>query len=279
MTPILQNGDNLLTSSPTAKLLEIRMVDRSNLRLGKGAAKFDHRVRSFDRYTTSRLPAPPESVNWLGTRTDWGMYLNDQLGDCTICGMVHGLQVVTQDANVPYNPTDNDALRYYEVIDGFNPNDSTNTDNGGILADVLAFVTKHGFCGQHLAGSCSIDFRNQLHVMQAIDLFAHLYVGVQLPISAQTQEVWDIPPGTNMDDHNWAPGGWGGHCVSVHAFDKDGVTCITWGAPLKITWRWWNAYADEAFGLLWYDWIKAKTGLSPSGFDIKELLADTIALR
>lgn len=250
------------------------MVDHSQMRLGKRAPVFHPGLRDFALYAPA-LPAP-KPTDWLGGQTDWGMFLNDQEGDCTIASKIHGLQVVAKQAGFPFAPTDNDAQHYYEVIDGYNPADPS-TDQGGVISDVLAYIAKNGFCGQKLAGACRVDPQNDLHVDLAIALFADLDVGVQLPISAQTQDVWDVPEGQALTG-DFEPGSWGGHDISVHAFDADGnLTCITWGGPKKLTRRWLKAYCDEAYGLLWAAWIKGD-GKSPSGFDLKALLADTRGL-
>lgn len=86
---------------------------------------------------------------------------------------------------------------------------------------------------------------------------------MQLPKSAQTQDVWDVDTSPNGQ-----PGSWGGHCVFVPDYDANGLTCITWGAPKKMTWGFWGTYCDEAHALLSPDWQP------PAGFDMAALQAD-----
>ena len=98
---------------------------------------------------------------------------------------------------------------------------------------------------------------------QAIALFGGLYIGLSLPLSAQTQDVWDVDTSPNGKR-----GSWGGHCVFVPDYDATGLTCITWGAPKKMTWPFWGTYCDEAHALLSPNWK------APAGFDLAALQAD-----
>jgi hypothetical protein len=82
--------------------------------------------------------------------------------------------------------------------------------------------------------------------------------------------VWTVPPGGPTGQG--APGSWGGHAVPIVAYDARGLICITWGELMRMTWQFWNAYCDEAYGLLSPDWIAA--GKAPAGFDWQQLVAD-----
>jgi hypothetical protein len=37
-------------------------------------------------------------------------------------------------------------------------------------------------------------------------------------------------------------------------YDKDYITCITWGAVKRMTWRFWAQCADECYAILGKDW-------------------------
>jgi hypothetical protein len=253
------------------------MVDHSAMKLGKLPRKHDYRIKSFGSYLRKELP-PPAPVSWFKDQTDFGTLLNDQLGDCTIASKLHGRQIVTLNAQASeFQATDAMALESYRDIDGYRDGDPS-TDQGGIIVNVLDYIAKRGFWGGVLKGYCSVNPGNDLHVDQAIALFGVLDVGVQLPASAQTQEVWDLPEGQALEG-DWAVGSWGGHDISIHEFDADGnLVCITWGAKKIITRRWFKTYCDEAYALLWADWIEAG-GMSPSHFDYETLFADMAAIR
>ena len=44
-----------------------------------------------------------------------------------------------------------------------------------------------------------------------------------------------------------------------------------------MTWQFWNAYCDEAYGLLSPDWVNA--GKTPAGFDWQQLVTDMNELK
>ena len=71
------------------------MADHSKMKLGRKAIKTDSRTLAFGDYLTPGLPPPPPSADWTKGITSWGMMLNDTLGDCTIAGAAHAIQVWT----------------------------------------------------------------------------------------------------------------------------------------------------------------------------------------
>jgi hypothetical protein len=135
-------------------------------------------------------------------------------------------------------------------------------------------------------------------VATAIWLFGGAYIGLELPITAQNQEVWDVPKNPGGNDE---PGSWGGHAVYLVGYESGlGVrgqglgaetsapaspnppslipnpctlTCITWGQVKKMTWAWFEKYCSEAYALVSKDWLKS-SGVAPSGFDLATLESD-----
>jgi hypothetical protein len=116
---------------------------------------------------------------------------------------------------------------------------------------------------------------NHLHVRQASTLFGGIYIGLELPVTAQDQDVWAVPAGGAKGPG--APGSWGGHAVNVVGYDAHGLTVITWGAKKRMTWAFWDAYCEEAYALLSRDFIRA-SGKAPSGFSLAQLQKDLAAL-
>jgi hypothetical protein len=135
--------------------------------------------------------------------------------------------------------------------------------------DVLNAWRRNGLVGHQLAAFADPHPSNLEEVRQAISLFGGVYIGLALPITAQSQDIWDVG---SPDDPDAEPGSWGGHCVYVPKYDAYGFTCITWGAPKQMTLDFWNEYCDEAHALLSNDWLSAKG--SPGGFDVAQLKAD-----
>ena len=248
------------------------MADYAKLKLGRKAIKTDSRTLKLGKYLTPSLPTPPASADWTKGIASWGVMLNDTLGDCTIAGCGHAVQVWT--ANTGHEVTLPNATieKYYEKWDGYKPGDPS-TDTGGIELDVLNDWRKQGFARHKLMAFADPRPGNLTEIRQSIALFGGVYIGLAMPITAQKQDVWDVVPNGGADAR---PGSWGGHCVFVPKYDETGFTCITWGAPQKMTIAFWNKYCDEAHTLLSPDWIAAKG--SPSGFDQAQLLADLQAI-
>ncbi len=238
------------------------MADHSLMKLGKKPRRDDARTLRLARYLTPALPAPPASVTNSHGVSEWGMMLNDKIGDCTIAGVAHAIQVWTLAKGNEVTVPDSTVLQYYEQWDGYDPNNPA-TDQGGVELDVLNDWRKQGFSGHELKAYADTNPHNTPHVKQAVYLFGGMYVGLLLPISAKTQEMWDVD-----NSPNGQAGSWGGHCVFVPDYDANSLTCITWGQLKKMTWNFWMTYCDEAHALLSMDWQP------PAGFDIAMLEMD-----
>ncbi len=238
-------------------------------RLGRKARKTDTRTLQLAKYFTPEIPAPPASVDWSKGITSWGSFLNNTLGDCTIAGGLHAIQVWSANASTEASLTDAEALQYYEDWDGYNPNNPA-TDQGGIELDVLTDWKQQGLAGHALDAFAEVQPAHINDVKQTISLFGGTYIGLALPQSAQAQvgSLWDVTYGPEGE-----PGTWGGHCVFVVGYDANGLTCITWGALQRMTWDFWLEYVDESYALISPDWIE-KAGKTPNGFDLAQLQAD-----
>jgi hypothetical protein len=248
--------------------MSLEKVVLPGMRLGRKALKIDSRTLKMAKYLAAGLPPAPPSVDWTKGTTAWGMMLNDQLGCCTIAGLGHAIQTWENNSGEPCSVNDTDILQGYENFDHYNPQDPS-TDQGGIELDVLTDFKKQGFAGATLSSFVAVNVKNLAEVRQAIDLFGGVYIGVELPLSAQGQTTWDVVSPSSYANQ---AGSWGGHCVWVPKYDATSFTCITWGAPLPITVAFWEAYVDEAYALLSPQWIEA---IPPAGrFDLATLQAD-----
>lgn len=238
------------------------MADHSLMRLGKRPPKVDSRTLRLARYFTAELAPPPLSLMWTKSVTSFGMMLNDQLGCCTEAGKGHAIQVWTLNTGTMVTVPDSVVLSAYETECGYDPSDSA-TDQGGVEIDVLNDWRQNGFGGHTLSGYASINPANVIHVRQAIQLFGGTYIGLELPLSAQTQDEWDADSSSNGQ-----PGTWGGHCVFCVGYDADGVWCITWGQLKKMTWAFWNKYCSEAYALWSPDWtaVNCPVGVDTSAW-------------
>jgi hypothetical protein len=245
----------------------------SGKRLGRKAVKIDSRTLKLARYLLSTLPLPPVARDWTKGVTSFGMMRNDTLGDCTIAGCAHAVQVWSLNTGQEVTIGDAAIESAYSAWDGYVSGDAS-TDNGGVALDVLTNWRKSGLDGHKLEAFAAANVKNATEIEQAIDLFGGVYIGVALPLTAQDQSEWDVV----KDDGSGSSeaGSWGGHCVYVAAYDASSLTCITWGKPLKMTRQFWFKYCDEAYALFGTDWLKS--GKSPLGFDAATLNADLAAI-
>jgi hypothetical protein len=257
----------------------MELVDHSNMKLGRKAIVTDTRTLRLRKYLTPSLPNPPDSHTWLKGVTGFGEMGNDQLGDCICAACGHSDQVWSMN-NGPMNTLpDKTIVGAYENWCGYQPGNPS-TDNGGVILDVLNDWHNSDLGGVQLSAFMSATPGALKTIQQAIMLFGFVMIGLDLPITAQTQKVWDYIPSGGA---NAQPGSWGGHCVIVPAFDGDPrtvhhFTCISWGQPISMTKAFWLEYVDEAYTLLSPAWMSA-AGKSPTGFDLQQLLADQALIR
>lgn len=258
------------------------MTDHSQMKLGRKAVKKDPRTLKLAHYLAQTvLPQAPAAIDWGASISDWGMMANDRYGDCTCAGVGHMVRLWNEKNGNSVTIPDSTILELYSLVTGeegaaFDVNTGAN-DNGCAEIDVLNAFRNAGLAaapeGVHKINAyASVDPSKVDLLRAAIWLFGGTYIGIALPLSAQSQDVWDVASPADLSGNN-EPGSWGGHCVILTGYDADGLTCITWGAPKRLTWRWLAAYCDEAYALLSGEWL-AKSGLAPSDFNTEQLQAD-----
>ena len=243
----------------------------SKFRLGRKAVKTDSRTLRLAKYAQALAP-PPASVNWAKGITQFGMALNDTLGDCTIAGVAYAIQIWTANSQTEVTILDSIIQNYYSTWDGYVPGDPS-TDNGGVELDVLSDWKKNGFSGHLLTAYADPAVSNLTEIRQAIHLFLGLYIGLNV-----TNQVMDT---ANDPTVAWDIGGdqtiAGGHAVYVIGYDATFIYFISWGQIYKMTLFYWKAYVDEAHALMSPDLI-GSAGFAASGFNTTQLLADLAAI-
>jgi hypothetical protein len=237
---------------------DILVVDHSKMRLGKRPRRHDVRTLKLARYLTPSLPSAPARVDYSCGITDFGVMLNDQLGCCTIAAVAHAVQVWTANSGIEVSFPDSVILDYYKTWDGYDPANPATDQGGveldvlndwrqqgfaGQTLDAYAAIelgardsrfgirdTGHGTARQKLdvenpgSGVSGSGIRESLTpnppslIETAIWLFGGAYIGLELPLTAQTQEVWDLSADSS-DSADSQPGSWGGHAVYLVAYD------------------------------------------------------------
>jgi hypothetical protein len=193
------------------------------------------------------LPDPPTSLDLTGGRTDWGMMLNNTLGDCTCAAAGHEIQVWSGQT-----VTDSDIELAYEGACGYKPGDPS-TDNGGYVTQVMEYMRVTGIGGHKVVSHAEVNV-TELRVRQAMWLFGGIEVGVGLPVTAQAQvgQLWDVVDYAQAPDGT--PWSWGGHAIALVKYDTWSVWGVTWGQLQEMTWRWLMYYCDEAQAAISGEW-------------------------
>jgi hypothetical protein len=248
------------------------MINLAKMRLGKLAARHDPRTLQFANYLLPEaLSTNPPTVDWTTKVTQgWPMMRNDTVGDCTCAAAGHMIEEWTANATQIQIPSDDDIIKAYSAITGYNP-DVPSSDRGAAEIEVLKYWQKTGIAGHSIEAYAALEPGNHDHVKAATYIFGGCYIGLGLPVSAQKQRVWSVPPGGPQGQG--APGSWGGHAVPVVGYDSVHVTVVTWGALKKMTWGFWDAYCDEAYAIISEDWLTA-ADRTPIGFDMAALQKD-----
>lgn len=238
-----------------------------HLRLGRLASRPEDRKRTLK--LTDYLPtlqAPP-SANVAPAITSWPMYANDRLGDCTCAASGHMVGVWTQQVDgSPRIFADSDIEGLYALVNG-------GQDAGADMLTVLGAWRKQGLAGDRILAYVEVDHTLSAMVKAACWYFSGLYVGVNLPRSAQAQlaagQPWDA-----VATPDGAPGSWGGHAINITAYDRWGLTCVTWGKAQRLTWDFWKKYVDESYAVLPSDYDRLQGKALENGFKEDDLKAD-----
>jgi hypothetical protein len=127
-----------------------------------------------------------------------------------------------------------------------------------------------------------LEPKNVIQAKDAVNLFGSCYIGVALPDFAVQpgtdflKTPWVVPPKGPVGDA--APNPDNGHCIPAVGYDDRNLYVVTWGALKMMSWQFYQTYMDEAFAVLSPDWISAKLGKAPSGFDMAALKQDLAAV-
>lgn len=247
-------------------------------KLGKLAPKFNPKTLKFSAYLNRATPLmpPPEKSFWEYKipPAAIGMFLNDQIGDCTCAEVAHHIMLMTAHTGTMVVPTDAEVQAMYSAISGYVPGDES-TDTGCAITDVLNYWQTTGLAGHKIDGWVEINPFNTLHRNLATYLFGGCSVGVQLPAAAQNQfsagQVWTPVDGDEIE---------GGHCILESGYGGDGRNYETWGkGDQKGTNAWDALYVDECYAVLSKDWINIASGLAPNALDYAALQSDLQAIK
>jgi hypothetical protein len=233
------------------------------------------------RTALSRAGLPPVpltvDVDRASRVADWPMYLNDQLGDCTIAAVAHMYGAWTCYAGgTEALFSDNQVQAVYSRAGGYVPGDPS-TDNGCMMSDVLADQRAAGMTDiagrvHRVAGYAAFgNPADEMLLGQVLDVFGTVYVGINCQASILTEfsdgQPWTWTPGEPVE---------GGHAICLQRRLGSGgapLEYVTWGALQPATTDFQANAAEEAWAVVTEDWLQA-SGTSVEGLDLQQLLAD-----
>lgn len=259
---------------------------RAAMKLGRAPVRHDKRTLMFAKYLDPNvvLPQVPRTQSVPSVRT-WPMYGNDRLGDCTVASAGHMIQSWTRESRRNLQPLDSDIeFAYWQT--GTPPKKKgtagSGTDDGRVELDVLNYWRNTGIGMWNKDGTAAapdkieayaaVDPQDRLAMKAAIYLFGGVYVGIDLPKTAQKQLTWKVVSGPGS-----APGSWGGHAVPLLGYSTDYTTCVTWGQKVRMSWEFNDVYCVEAYAIISKDFLTA-SGKTADGFDLVQLGYDLAAI-
>lgn len=217
------------------------------LKLGKKPAVIDERTIPLKAVIRKELlPLLPDTYNIddvLGVEDNF-MYNNSLYGDCVIAARAHQtlrLEKYEQGVQIPI--ADQEVVdEYFEQTGG--------ADSGLVLLFSLNDWRNDGWPvgGKNytIYAYGSIDYKDHEEVKHCIHLLGGVNFGMKVYDKDMEQFknglVWHL---TGADGSLR-----GGHGVYLYAYDIDGIWCMTWGKCQKMTWAFWNARVDEAYGIV-----------------------------
>jgi hypothetical protein len=226
-------------------------------------------ITADDVVDVELLPRWTGHVYDLNVERHWYIAGGIVAHNCTCAAAAHMLEVWNKQVEHRLNkPTEQQVVDLYGKVNG-------GVDQGASMQEVLNVWRREGLGGQRILAYVSMGPKRRDLVTLATWLFSGLYIGLNLPKTARQQRIWDVVPDGGADAR---PGSWGGHCVSVVDYNAAGVVVVTWGALMRVTWAFFDAYCDEAYAVL--PAIYDKLGGKPleNGFDEERLRADLAQL-
>jgi hypothetical protein len=236
------------------------MIDFKEIALGKGEAKIDERTLQYSKLRVSFAVLPPPPVQFNAQTfeqiVDNYAFMNagaGAVGDCVLAAAYHMLLVLNkQESGQLLIPTDAEILAtYYKLTGG--------TDSGLNILDFLNYWRQNGIPIQgklyKIYAFMAINWKNHDEVIDAVYYLKNVFIGLQLPLSAQSQisngQPWAVTTGPDAK-----PGSWGGHGVygpgylQIVDVNAVGPVIETWGILQQATWEWLDTYCDEMFGIV-----------------------------
>ncbi|QGZ66336.1 hypothetical protein [Paraburkholderia acidisoli] len=127
-------------------------------------------------------------MDWMTAVKSWNSLGNDRYGCCTAAAAFHIVQTWFANNGVDFQPTEAQTLALYSATSDF-----PKEDDGAVETRVLAYWSATGIPtpdGTDTIAFSALMPTNLNELKLSIEYFGAAYIGINLPISAQTQDVW-----------------------------------------------------------------------------------------
>jgi hypothetical protein len=227
-------------------------------KLGKNPLPEDSTDLKLGSYLdTSVLPELPDgdfTIADLVAPEEWGMLLNDKLGDCAPAGISHAQKALARVGDHDHQFTDASVQRGYELMGHYVPGQPA-TDQGCDLRTCAKVWQKHGIPTQ--VPQDRDDLHESAEEIAPGEYLEFIRCGIYLWLEpGNVQEQWyatyvlknaingyDLPAnwmeafdaGDYVWDYDPSSKSLGGHCVPAFGRVADGTDGVSWGHRLSIT--------------------------------------------
>ena len=250
-------------------------------KFGRKSRQFNPRIPHFSalRMGATALPPPPVLIDYTKLMpANFGMMLNDNLGDCTCAAYYHARQVWSFNAGgTEITESDLNVERMYLEACGYNPiipGPGPGGDEQSVLSYLLNTGAPVGTLGRardKILAFLEVDPTNIVDVKQTIYECGVAYIGFPVPQNVSYDNpVWDYDPSAPMTGD--------GHAVVLVGYDEQGATAISWGKLYKLTWAFITNIVDEVYAIVDNSWVSAK-GTTPAGLTLAQIQAQMQALK
>ena len=235
------------------------MINFSKYQLG-AIPRDDPMTIKLHSIMLSELPAIPDKFDIDLCPQDDKMFANDTWGDCVIAARAHmtlRFEHWEKDCYLPI--TDDEVLAEYWMEQGAKyvtkrhwcvtkQGWDCKPNNGLDVLTSLNYWRKGWKCAgddYSIYAYGKMNPLNHAEVKACLYLLNGAYLTLGLPISAQSQEVWD-----KDDSANGVLGSWGYHQVYMPPIWDDLYYCWTWGKKQRMTPAFLEKYTCQLYGVV-----------------------------
>ena len=229
-------------------------------------------LETYYKDVAAGLPKPTKPFQY-GRNLEYPMADNDQIGDCTIAGIIHLAQIAALICGVKYvYPGDAVVESFYYGLTG-------GQDTGLTLSSVISAVSKPNPLNFEICGVATVNVNDYELMTTACYNFGGLYMAANIPESSETDFEqylpWRLttPPGSPIGGHCFVGNGTEPDLPAENPINTELLDIVTWGGITECTVDWWSYYGIQAYVLLPKWFVTAKHD-AIQHLDDAQMLAD-----